>query len=101
MPKIQMRFICIGRNHQIGQFPVPPGEGGKPQPPELKPIVGVTLVPDGKKGPITEDLNHPIWNGDVNGKVEIQFATPEAMAGFEPNQKYLVTIEPCEELTVQ
>lgn len=94
--KIRARFLCINRQHQLGQFQDPPGEDGKPKAPELRPITAVNLVPDAKtEGP--EDLNHPIWNGDPNGAVELKFCTPEALAGFEPGKKYIVTIEPAPE----
>ena len=99
MSKIQMRFVCIGRNHQIGQFARDPDADGKPQLPELKPIVSASLVPDTKTG--AEDVNLPIWYGDVSGNFDIKFASEAAMAMFEPSKKYLITIEPVEEPTVQ
>jgi hypothetical protein len=92
MTPIKARFVCINRQHQLGQFQEPPGPDGKPKAPELKPITDVRLVPDAKSHG-TEDLNHPVWNGDPNGMVEFKFGTPEAMAGFEPGKKYIVTIE--------
>ena len=92
MSKIQARFVCTGSHRQLGQFQDPPGPDGKPKPPLLKPIVDVRLVPDAKTHGV-QDLNHPVWFGDVSGVMEFKFGTPEAMEGFEPGKKYLVTIE--------